>query len=196
MKNVWRRWLRRLGWATLSMAGVAVFLFSIALALTFTERYQRVPAEVWDTRDFRAIQAAATRQIVNVHDSALAQLLATDISYFEMPPTPPPLVNAAETWVATVNKHNPEAILYHDTDPLGNLYVMLGAWWNYLDGDAQAKALDGLGVAWRYHLRTSFGEWDASQGFEPGIVIVDDQGEVARNLNGEIKILRPTNTNP
>lgn len=191
-----RRWGRRLGRVLLAGMGLCLFLYAVAFALTFTDRYENVPDEVWQTGDFRAIRTAAQAASPAAIDSAYASLMAEDAQRALNPASPPQLVNAADLWVAAINQYNPEAILYHDTDSFGNLYVVLGGWWGLLDAEGQVKALDGLGVAWRYHLRTSFGEWDASEGFEPGIVVVDNDGEVARNLNGEVKIFRSSHINP
>lgn len=197
MKARMRRWGRLLGRLALGVVVVLGFLYGVAFAMTFTEIHDRVPREAWKSGDIRAIRTAAFRPSPATTDSMLNQFFAEEKLKAETPPPPPSLANAADQWVATVNRHNPEAILYHEVDSFGNLYVVFGAWWAYLeDGDAQVKALDGLGVAWRQYLRTSFGEWDASEGFEPGIIVVDTEGEVARNINGEIVIFRQANIHP
>lgn len=185
-----RRRIGRVKKLLIGVLALPILAFGVAYGLTYLDRFEDVPDAAWRTGDLSVIMerpAVATRAAT---DSAFADVVGVNTDLTAVPSSPPSLTTGAATWVQSINDANPEAILYHETDPLANLYVVFGGWWGQLTPDEQVEALDALGVAWRHYLRANFGEWDSRDGFAPGIVVFDSDGEVARNLNGQITIHR------
>jgi hypothetical protein len=173
-------WKVSIGLALMPLAG----LYAYSYARTFDPAYESLPATTWRSVDARRIAAAPSATAAPADLFSPARALAAD------PSVPSALVYAGDAWVRAINVNNPDAILHHEPDSLGNLYLVLGAWWMDLDGTGQVKALDGLGNAWRAFLADSFGDWGQGSGFAPGLVLIDTQGTYAHNLNNEIRILR------
>lgn len=173
------------------LLGVPVILYCVAFALTYTDRFETIPSEVWATRDARLLWDASRqrdRSRAATHEEFRHLIEVTDDAV--LPPASEAVMLAADQWVQELNRHNPQAILYHEVDSFGHLYVVFGGWWALLSSQEQLLALDGLGVAWRSFLQSHFGSWDGREGFAPGIIVVDETGEVARNLNGQIILHR------
>lgn len=173
--------LRGDGWKKplLVFSVVILGLYGYGYWLTYQDEYQSVPAGAWRTLDFEGIRGA-TRQPAGAG--------AVELSGDEA--GAPGLRRAAGRFVRVVNENNPDAVLYHETDAFGNLYVVLGAWWGALPVEQRSRSLHALATSWRQYLFDSVGEWDTSEGFDPGIVVFDVEGEVARDMNGETVIHR------
>lgn len=181
---------RRWPWiAALPVVG-AIALFAYSFHLTSTDAYRSIPAEAWGLRsldDARRL-ASAPDAVRNRYDSGVDWGRTIVDSERRISPA---VEHAAARWVDEINAHNPDAILYHEMTSMGHLMVVFGAWWGEFDAEHQMNVLDELGLGWQDYMAATFGEWDGSEGFTPGIVAFDPQGEVARNINGEIRILRP-----
>lgn len=188
--SVRKKRLRRL--ISLGLA-IPATLYGIAFVLTYTERFENIPNDVWASGDVRAVLNAARGIDRKLHSSQedFDRLITETRQNASLPSVSEALIAAADAWVKELNRNNPHAILYHEVDSYGHLYVVFGGWWSTLSADEQLLALDGLGVAWRLFLQTHFGSWDGREGFAPGIIVVDEAGEVARNLNGQVIIHRP-----
>ena len=162
---------------------VALFLWSYWK--TYDPAYQRIPQEAWSSPK----EVAAVHQLLNALDSLQKLPQASQDSILgihrpsSLPPVPLQVLEAGDRWVAEVNKQSPQTILLHRTDAQGNLYLVLGGWWQMITPDNQVIVLNGMGT-------DAFGSWDTQGPFAPGIVIVDRAGRVADNIDKKIHIYR------
>jgi hypothetical protein len=186
-------WAKRVGVALLVLLLLA---FGWAYALTYRPTYARIPQSVWGQHDpgltGRAI--VYSRVIGDMAQAARDSSRGRPTGAATLDPVPLQVLQAGDRWVASVNEMNPDAILLHRVDGYGNLYVAFGAWWGDLDSDQMVVALNNIGVAWRQYLIDSFGDWDTREDFTPGIVVVDDRGKLAENINKKVRIFRRPST--
>lgn len=177
-------------------------LYAVAFLATFTPAYESVPGDVWRSGDFQAIQRSAARatrlpRSLPSDDPRSGDPLSDAVRHAgplsDAPPSPPIVADAATSWVTLVNKANPGAILSYDHDSFGNLYLVLGPWYDEMNVGDQQKLVDVLGRYWRAWAFEAFGSW-GNEDFAPGVVIVDEQGLRAYNLNGVVSLLLPPDT--
>jgi hypothetical protein len=105
------------------------------------------------------------------------------------------LRDMAASWVSVVNEHNPTAIIHHEVDEHGTLYLVAGAWLYVHPNLDIPTIVEGLAFSWHAYLYDVTGPWwttdGLDDGFEPGVVLFDCQGELARNVDRVTQQHRP-----
>ncbi len=191
--DAWPRWRRRALVAGVALIAVSGIGYGVAFALTFSDRVAQVPDALWRSHDLGAVMAA-THESPDARSDRLWRALELQHAPSSGPlaryAAPPHVYRSAERWVSTLNTAAPEAILWFDSDSLATLYIVPGAWWGMLDRAHQEFWVDQYGTRWRTYVAQAFGDWDHSEGFYPGLVVLDTAGEVVRNMNGKIVFKR------
>jgi len=186
----WRRWVVM---AICLILGVPLGMFALNVYRTFTGAYDGIPQELLASGDMGQIRGFQERLREASESAPLLFDESADEIGEHLPDAPDHVRRAGSTWVQAVNHYNPDAIMYHDVDSFGNLYLVLGGWWLELSDRDHMRALDSLGRYWRSYLYDLYGAWDTGRRgtFAPGVVLVDPEGNLfARNLNGTVEILQ------
>ena len=175
----------------LLLVAMPVALFAWNLFQVSHGEYENVPLEILRTGDIELIREFQEQYSRDPAGPPLEIPSGEEVS--GVPETPESMRSAAYYWVHAINHYNPDAIIFHDTDPIGNLYLLLGGWWLELSPRHQLEALDSLGRFWRSYLYDTFGDWDPDNRgeFAPGIILVDGEGDMfARNIDGRVELMR------
>lgn len=188
-----RRWLRIL----LVSAGIILAGYASLVGwLLLTNAPARLPDDIVSSGNLAQIRAYLRGDTTRLLLSPTSPTGVRGSSASGAQPTSPVLLEMAERWVALVNQANPDAILKHDVDALGNLYLYPGYWYYQLSTQEQLQAVDQLGRYWRSYLFEVVGDWggrssNRSERFAPGVIIMDaNSNEVAHSINGHVRVLR------
>lgn len=196
-----RRVARR---GAIGVAGAAVLAYGAAIGATFLPTAERVAPEVWRTRDARAVAAAVTAERARAEaggawweDGSAREGALGGPGGREAPvpglvdgSAPPGALDAARRWVGAIQVTAPGAFLWAEVDAFGTLYLVPNAWWGGLTPDQRMVWTDQYGKRWRDYLRGRFGAWDRSEGFAPGIVVVDTLGKAAASIDDSVRVWR------
>jgi hypothetical protein len=110
-------------------------------------------------------------------------------------PAPAAIRQMAAAWVDAINRYNPDAILHHQVDPHGTLYLVPGGWVYVAEGISLPDVVENLAFSWHAYLFDVIGEWwdpaSSAYRFEPGVVLLDCEGEIIRTLDGSTTYTRP-----
>lgn len=182
-----RIWDTRLGrWSVIGASCLLGFFAIAAWLITYTDTYKNIPAKVWESGDLNTLSVMAKL----LSPEQRRQLDSLRAANSQSATNPSPIVaKAAAAWVKAINENSHGAILQGEADSFGNLYLVLGSWWDEAGDNHRIFALDGMGATWRAYLSQQFPTIGSSN-FKPGIFIVDERGKVAQNVSGKVELLR------
>lgn len=192
-------------------AGTIGVAYLLAFGATFIPAAERVPASVWRSGDpallHTALRAAPTEgqpgaAAAGEGSDPIAQALeaATRASggtvtdprleaSLRQGAAPPRVIDAARRWTGALNAvSHGSGFVYAQVDSTATLFVVPGPWWGKLPREQQALWVDQYGARWRHYLRSRFGPWDASEGFAPGLVVMDTLGFAAASIDGSVRV--------
>lgn len=192
-RKKFRRWI--LAGALLSPIFIAGSLFAWNL-LTFD--HASLPQEVYrygDLDQLRRLRQGRVLVPVDSEDPFALPIDSVTIASTELLEPPMDLVLAAKGWVDTQNRNTYGLFIEHRVDVYGNLYLYPGFWWYQLTPEQQTDAAEELGLHWRTYLSNVFEIQDLLNAggrhqFQPGVILFDSEGEVARSLDGYTRLLR------